>query len=801
MEWIIRELRFGLRALAARPGFTASVAVTLSIGIGATTAIFSVINSVLLRPAPYPQPDQLVSMFVRTKESARGTFLPAEFTELRAAADDFQAMAGYSISANNLEGAKHAVRVKGLSVTPDFFRVLGITPFIGPGFPEGDESSGASCVVLAYALWHGEFDGDPSIVGRIVKIDEEPFTVVGVMPADFRFIEDADAFTPASLTPTLSSNGTLRITPLRVLGRLKEGATPEQAEVECTGLVHRLPSIASGERGITVVSLHRFAGERVRGVLLLLFAAVGLMLLIACANAAGLILVRNSARRGEMAMRVALGAGIGRIAGSLLSECLLLSTLGGAGGLLFAFWGTRALPPLLPPDVPILHPIRVDSAVFVFAVLVSVLAGVALALAPLARLSTVELLTSLRAGPQSSRRAPSLLSVRGALMMVQVAVTLVLLINAGALTSNIVRLLKTDLGFDPSGLVTFGVSLPQSYSDKRQILSFYQESLRDLAASPGITGACVVDPLPFGGGDAEGGFRLRGQPSPSGELVSQSIVSRDYFQVMGIKLIRGRRPSNSEGQGGRGEAVVDESFARQFLSGVDPIGQQISVEQDGSGQSIWLDMVGVVADVRQESADARPGPEIYLPIEGTSQRTRLQNMAFVVRTATPTAQVAAYAQSAVDKVDHNVPVFATATVEQLVAKSMASQRTSMLLVGLFAVVATIMSFIGIYGITSQIVAERTAEIGIRIALGARRGIVLRLILTQGLMLVATGIGAGTVIALICKRVVMHWLFISSASDLAPLALAPSCLFLVAALACYLSARRATAVDPAVALRC
>ena len=799
MEYIFRELRFALRALSARRGFAASVGITLALGIGATTAIFSVIDSVLLRPLPYPQPEQLVGIFLTGKEAARAPFLPAEFNQLRSAVHGVQTMAGYSSSAFNLQGGGHAVRVNALSVTPDFFNVLGTVPLIGHGFPEKYEHGGGRYVILGHKLWLGEFNGDPAIVGATIKVDDEACTVIGVMPAGFRFTEDADIFVPASLTPTLSSDGTLRITPLRLIGRLRQSGGMEEAQEECDSVLRRMPSTTEGERHVRLLSLSTLMTEQARRPLALLFGAVALVLLIACANAAILVLAQSSRRLKELAVRAAMGAGIRQLAVSQICESLLLSALGGAGGFLLAFWCIRAIPTVLPPDIPVLYPIRIDPLVLVFGISISVLMGLVLAALPVARLSSLELITSLKAGPEQCGR-PSLVNLRGGLVIAEVATTLLLLVGGGLLTRNIVHLLRADLGFDPSGLAAFSVSLPQSHSSRHQMLLFYQDALNSIAAVPGITAASVVNPLPFSGGTAEGPFLLRGQAVPSEEqFVSQSIVGAGYFQALRIRLVRGRYPAGSAGLDRR-EAAVDESFVRRFLDGADPIGQQISVEQDRSGQPFWLDIVGIVGAVRREGADAEPEPVVYVPLASTSQQTRLQNMTFVVRTAAPIRQVAASVQSSVSAAEPSVPVFGSTTVRRLVANSMASQTISTLLVCIFAAVATTLSFVGIFGVTSQMVTERRAEIGIRVALGAGRASVLRLILSHSLSLVAAGMVAGSAAAFFGRRLANHWVSLSSVDGMAIFGLASASLFVVASVACYLSARKALAVDPIAALR-
>lgn len=791
-----------MRAICRKPSFTVMVVFTLALGIGATTAVFSVIKAVLLSPPSYPQPDRIVAAFVRSKQGGRGAILPSEFKGWQTANRRFEAMAGYSADAYNLVWRGQSVRVQALSVTPDFFRVLGVFPFLGQVLSPGDQSAQDKNVVLSHHLWLKHFNADRSIIGKLIKLNDQAYIVSGVMPENFTFIEPVDIYTPARLDPVISASGVLTITQLKVLARLKEGFTLEQAKAESDTIIRQVTEGARKESNIELVTLQGLIVENIRNALMLLFGAVGLLLLIACANAANLILANNLTRYKEIAVRIALGASIWRVTSYFLSECLLLSILGGGGGALIAFWCVRVTPWLLPPEIVLFRAIKIDFVALLFILSISFVTGLVLALIATIRFTTkLELSEFLNENPRRSLTGPAFFSFRNLLVISQVALTLVLLISAGILAGNVIRLLRVDLGFNPTSLITFSVSLTDSYASEERIFSFYQQSLQGIAALPGVTGACVVNPLPLGGVVTQGPYQREGEPSSSTmTFVAQTMVSNDYFRVMQIRAIRGRYFTSSGSSEITREAIIDENFARRFFVNDDPIGRRVSVEQDRQGQPRWLTIVGIVRNVKKEGIEIQPEPTIYVPFDQTTSPTKLQNMSFVVRSAMSPSTLAATAKQVISNIDHNIPIFSVKTMDRLVAESVASQQVSAFLVGAFAIIATTLSCIGIYGLVSHMVMQRIREIGIRLALGASGGNIIRLVFGQGIGITLTGMVTGIVIALLVTRFMTHLLVGVSANQLAAFMAASSFLLLVAVPACYLPARRATKVDPIISLR-
>ncbi len=802
LEELWQDLRYGARMLRTQPGFTLIAVLTLSLGIGANTAIFSIVNAVLLRPFPYQAPERLV--ILQERVSAGGGFSPSypNFADWRVQNTAFDSISAVREDESfNFTGAGEPERVQGRLVSAEFFSTLGIKPLLGRDFFAEEDRPGATpAAILSYGLWQRKFGADPNIIGKQLTLNNQSFTVVGITPANFQFGAEADVSVPIGLSAErFRLRG--RDPGTGVVARLKPNVSRQQAETELNLIAARLeqqyPESNKGRRAL-ITPLHESFVGNVRQPLLILLGAVGLVLLIACANVANLLLVRSSARQKEMAVRVALGAARWRIIRQLLTESVLLAALGATFGILLAFWGTRFIAGQLPDGIPRFQEAQVDAPVLGFTLAVSLLTGLLFGLVPTLQASHPNLTEGLKEGERgSSGRRQRLRSV---LVVGEVALTLTLLVGAGLLIQSFRRVLQVDPGFKAQDLLTMQVSV--NNPDGQQVANFFEQLLQNVRNLPGVKSVAVSNGLPFGGANHPA-FIIEGRPNPDKKSSGQRYtVSPDYFQTMGIELIKGRVFTAQDTRDSQRVIVIDEALARQSFPNEDPLGKRLKQTPDSPS----LEIVGVVRHVEPYRLDGQgPGPAQFytnfnqVSLQGLPNNVRRINL--LTRTDGDPLSLASAVRGQVAALNKDQAVFNVGTMEQIVARSVAPRRFSMLLLSVFAVAALALASIGIYGMMSYAVARRTREIGVRMALGAQSGNVLRLVIGQGMKLALAGVALGLVASVALTRTIKNLLFGVSATDPATFAAIALLLALVALLACWIPARRATKVDPMIALRC
>ncbi|HKI01875.1 MAG TPA: ABC transporter permease [Thermoanaerobaculia bacterium] len=821
METLLQDLRFAGRTLLKRPAFTLIAVLTLALGIGANTAIFSVVDSVLLAPLPFRETDRLMVIWESNPELAAKVGFPdklpvspATFFDWKTAkAFEKMAMAGAERLSLTGEGEPEllgAVRVSG-----EFFQVLGTPPLLGRTLlPEDDDDKGKpTTVVLSHALWQRRFGGDRQVVGKTVRLDGNPLTVVGVMPAPFTFPRGAevprgygfaaqpDVWVPMALPPERRQNrgnrGQLAI------GLLAPGVTRAVAQAEMSTIGDRVekefPDSDKGWRPRVDPLPEQLVGD-VRPALLILLAAVGLVLLIACVNVANLLLAQAAARQKEIAVRTALGAGRGRMVRQLLTESALLSLLGAALGLLFAYWGLRAFALWIPEDIPISRTIALDLRILGFTLVVALITGALAGLMPAFQMTRPDLAESLRDGTRAGSGTSRGGRTRNALVVLETAVAVLLVVGAGLLIRSFARLSAVDPGFRPEGVLSLQVLLPESkYPEDAQQSAFTEAVLEKLQALPGVSAAGMVSNLPMSGEENIEGFVIEGRPKPKPEeqpFADYRRVSTRYFETMGVRRVRGRIFSAGDAAKAPHVAVIDETMARAFWPGTDPIGKRFRFGTWENTDEPWITIVGIVGNVRHSGLHVDPRPQLYIPQAQIGSGSQY----FVLRTQGDPKRLTKDARAAVFAVDPDQPVAQVRTMEQRVGESVAGRRFNTVLLGVFAVLALVLAAVGIYGITSYSVAQRTREMGLRMALGAKPGTVLRMVLREAGALALTGLAAGLLLAFAATRVMASLLFGVPATDPATFAGVAAGLALVSFVAAYLPGRRATRVDPMVALR-
>jgi putative ABC transport system permease protein len=803
---ILQDLRYGLRTLRKHPGFTAVAVTALALGIGANTAIFSVVNTVLLRPLPYHDPDRLVMVWEDDTKGGypRDTPSAANFVDWREQNKVFEGMGALADQSFNLTGAGDPERLEGKRASANLFNLLGVEPMIGRGFlPEDDQPGAGRVVVLSHGLWQRRFGADPSVVGRQLELNGQSHTVVGVMPRSFQFPSpETELWAPIAFTQQEAANRGRHY--LQVVARMKPGVSVEQAQAEMSTIAARLQQQYpenNTDLGATVVPLHEQVVGDIRPALLILLGAVGFVLLVACANVANLLLARAAARQKEIALRVALGASRARLIRQFLTESVLLSALGGVFGLLLALWGVNLLKAFIPDGISQVRAIAVDSKVLGFTILVSLLTGLIFGLAPATQASNFNLNETLKEGGRDASSGSKGKRVRSLLVVAEVAVSLVLLIGAGLLINSFLRLRSVETGFNVSNLLTMSVVLPdQKYPDRARRTAFYDELIRRVEAVPGVKSAAVTNWIPLVRQGDSVGVTIEGQPPPEPgkeNIVVTRVVNPRYFETMGIRLSRGRAFDERQARADSpGAVIVSETAARRYWPGQDPIGKRLAIGTPDSPED-WLTVVGVASDVRQFQLDAEPRPQMYLSY---AQVGLFAPRHLVVSTSVEPQSLTSAVRGAVWGIDRDQPVSNVRTMEDVLSESIARQRFSMLLLGIFAAVALLLAAVGLYGVMSYTVAQRTREIGLRMALGAQRSDVLMLVVGQGLKLALAGVALGLVAAFLLTRVMSSLLFGVSPTDPATLAVISLVLVAVALLAAYIPARRATKVDPLIALR-
>ena len=821
MNSLLQDLRFGVRMLVKQPGFTFIAVLTLALGIGVNTAIFSVVNAVLLKPLPYEQPEQLVLLHEQRAAQGRlqGPISPPDFLVWQEQNQSFVRMAAYTDALYNLTSGGEPERLWGLMTTPELLTTLGVQPLLGRDFNAADNAPNApGSVILSHGLWQRRFGAARDIIGQTIQLNGESQTIVGVMPPGFNF-PDKKIELWCSFNANAQARASRRFYYLTAVGRLKPGITSAQAQSEMDAVAARLaeqfPDTNKGH-GVSLVALDEAAVGKLRTALYVLFAAVGFVLLIACANVASLSLARAATRHREMAVRASLGAGRFRLVRQMLSESLLLALAGGAGGLLIAVWGVKLLVAAGLENLPRLAEVAVDARVLVFTLIVSVLTGVVSGLLPALRLSRTDLSGMLKESGLGATGNRSHSRVRGALVVTEVALALVLLVGAGLLIKSYARLLEVEPGFVAERVLALDVSLNgERFNGRRH--TFMEQLTANIAALPGVEAVGATTHLPLSGEDGGRSFSVVGEAaqSVSEKLVAEyRTVTPGYLSTMKIPLRVGRhftardRNEYFTADGRRlegyadleqnerhtpGVVIINETLARRSFAGVNPLGRRLVVDD---GQRREREIIGVVGDVKHFGLDTPAKPELYLPY---AQRPT-QNQTLVIRaTAEPTALVAAV-RNAVRTLDQNLPLYGIRTVEEYLAASVAARRMNMLLIGVFAGLALLLAAVGIYGVVAHSVTERTREIGIRMALGANAYEVLRLMLRDGLKLTLLGVALGLIAALGLTRMLKSLLFEVQTTDPLTFVAVALLLTVVALLACWIPARRATKVDPLTALR-
>jgi predicted permease len=798
----VQHLRFALRLLARNPLFTLVAVATLGVGIGANTAIFSAVDAVLLHPLHYKNPEQLalitknMPMFELEKSDASAL----DFLDYRRLSQSFSHMATFDINSVNLTGDQEPVRVFGLQATASIFEMLGVQPVLGRFFTPDEEQPGHNVVVLGTDLWKSRFGADPRIAGKQIQLDGETFTVIGVVEPVLQFLETSQLYVPLVFAPQdldPHSRGHQRY---EVLGRLRPGVTLEKARAEmkvvAAQMTHNLPGWYPKGWSIDVDPLADSVAGDMATPLEILLAAVGFVLLIACANVANLLLARATSRQKEIGIRTALGAERRQIIAQLLTESVLLAVLAGGVGLLLAAWMLDAFIRFAPPNLFHGQELQINGLVAAFTFGLSLLTSLLFGLAPAVSTSGVDLNEALKAGIgrlQGGRRGQRL---RGFLVVAEVALSLVLLVGAGLLVRSFQRLASASPGFQTDHLLTARISLPVlQYSRPSDVLAFYSRLRSAVAALPGITSVDFIDGLPFGAGGGGGSFSIIGRPWPASDPepdVRRRIVSPTYFQTMRIPVKQGRTFTEQDAGDAPKVTVVDETFAARFFPKGDAIGQQITFKgNDGPYQ-----IIGIVGAVKDQSLIKEPRPMRYF----STLQIPSPFMHIVVRTSRDPLTAISGIQARVRDLDRNLPVYRIATMEQLLADSLAQRRLVMLLLAILAAFALLLSAVGIYGVVSYAVSQRTAEIGIRIALGAEAGAVQRMVLSQALRPVILGVAIGLPAAAAATRVLSSLLYQVTATDPVTFLAVPAILLLVSVAAIQIPARRATRIDPMVALR-
>jgi len=803
---LLQDLTYALRMMLKNRAFTITAVLVLALGIGANTVIFSVVNAVLLRPLPFPDSNRLIAVFESTKqlhnfEAVSG----ANFIDWRERNTSLEAISCYREDGFNLTGTSVPERVNGVIATPDLFRVLGVSPIIGRVFNADEDSLGnARVAVISQGLWGRRFGSDPNILGRKFDVNSEQVTIIGVMPASFRFPNESDLWIPPRhvipehvLRPTEDMSVNRDSHYLSAIGRVKAGVSFQQAKADLEGIGDRLeqeyPTNNLG-RSVSVASLRDLSVGEVRPTILVLFGAVGFVLLIACANVANLLLARAATRQKEMAVRTALGASRFRLVRQLLTESVLLSTSGGAIGLLIALWGIAPLVALVPADLNGVKNIQIDGLVLGFTIAVSLLTGLLFGIVPAWQSTGGQLSEALKEGGRSGSQGPRRNRVRSILVVSEITLSLVLLIGAGLMIKSFIRLSQVDPGFQTSNILTMRLSLPpadyQSLPKRRLLV---QQVVSRLQAIPGVNAAAAISRLPLTVGNSSRNVSIEGRPTDPNDTPSADyrVISPDYFSAMRIRVLKGREFTDQDNESSN-VAIINDSMARRYWPGEEPIGQRI---QTGNAGSPFLEIVGVVADIKHFGLDTDPKAEVYLPY--TEDPWPFFTL---ITSGNSSASVGESMRSAVWAVDPNLPVPVIRSMDLLLSRSNTARRFNTVLLGIFGSVALILAAVGIYGVMSYAVTQRTHEIGVRMALGAKQSNVLTLVVGQGMRLALIGVGLGLIASFALTRVLTTLLFGVQPTD--PVTFITISLILtgVALGACLLPAMKAMRVDPMVALR-
>jgi putative ABC transport system permease protein len=804
MESLLSDVRYAARNLFRRPGFTIIAVITLALGIGANTAIFSAINALLLKPLPFPELDRVVAVWDKlpSRGVQRNEVTVANYLDWQSQTQSFEQLALYRWWSANLTGIDPPERIQGFLVTANFLDTTGMKPIMGRNFlPEENQPGKGAVAVITHSLWQRRFGGDPNILNKTITINSITRTVVGVMPERFNFPKGAEVYAPLPMTPELmKSRGDHSY---YVLGRLKPGASIPGAQAELDNITARLeqqfPETNKGW-GATIFPIVADTVRTYDTALWIMMGAVGFVLLIACANVANLMLARASGRQKEIALRTALGASRWRIVRQLLTESLIVALIGGALGVLIGFWGIDALRAANPAEAsrfaPGWYQLGINAPVLLFTLGLSVVSGIVFGLVPALQASRTNLNDSLKEGGRQTSASSHRL--RSSLVVFEFALSLVLLVGAGLLTRSFLALVKTDPGFNPDHVLTMNLMLPAAkYKDQPARAAFYNDLVQRVKTQPGVESAAVVNYLPLGGANSSDSYLVEGEPEPApGDEHGgrYRVATPDYFRTMGISIVRGRGFTDQDRAGAPPVVIVNEAFVRKHWPGADPIGKRIRF-YGPLERAPWMQVVGVIADVKHE-LNLAVTPEYYLP----HAQNPWNAMVLVAKTSVEPGSLAGALRQQVWAIDKDQPVFDVKTMQEVRSTSVAVYSFSSVMLGIFAFVALLLASIGIYGVMAFAVTQRTQEIGIRIALGARSVDVLKLVVKHGMKLALLGMVIGLAGSWAVTRFIEKLLVGVEATDLLTFSVVSVCLLVAAFVACYLPARRATKVDPLVALR-
>lgn len=804
MGSLLRDLRLSARSLWKRPGFTAVIVATLAVGIAANTTIFSTINALLIKPLPFPDPERIVAVWDKlpSRGVERNEVAVANYLDWRAQTKSFENLGVYRWWSTNLTGGETPERVQGFLVTANFLDIVGVKPMLGRGFSSEENEPGKDSVaLLTYSLWQRRFGGDRNIVNKIISTNGVQRTVIGVMPPGFNYPKGAEIYAPLSFTPELSRNRGNHS--YLGIGRLKPGTTIQTAQAELdiiAGQLEKQYAETNTGRGVVIYPVLQDTVRDYATALWIMMAAVGFVLLIGCANVANLMLSRAAGRQREVALRMALGASRYRIIRQLLTESVMLGIAGGALGILLAYWGIDLIRTANPGEAARFAPgwseLGINLPVLGFTLLISIFSGVLFGLAPALQLSKPDLNNALKEGTQQS--TPTSHRLRALLVVSEVALSLMLLVSAGLLLRSFMQLVKADPGFDPENLMTMNIVLPVAkYKEESQRADFYQELVRRVQELPGITSAAVVNHLPLGGSNSSTNFLIEGTPDPPpGQefLGRYRVCSPNFFQTMGIRLREGRFFTEQDRAGATPVIIVNETLAKKYWPNSDPIGKRMRYTGPLQ-ENPWMQVVGVVQDVKHQM-NLPVSADFYVP----HAQDAWLSMVLVAKTKVEPAAMAAPIREQVWAIDKDQPVFDVHTMNEVRAISLALHSFSSVMLSVFAGLALLLAAIGIYGVMAFTVTQRTHEIGIRMALGARTVDVLKLMLRNGMSQAMLGVVVGLVGAYGLTRVLASLLFGVKPTDAVTFSIVTAGLLVVAFLACYIPARRATRIDPLVALR-
>jgi predicted permease len=802
---MLKDLRYGLRSLIKHPTFTAVCVITLALGIGANTAIFTVVNAVVLRPLPFQDAERLAMIWTTKDTNQEQPLSFADYNDLKNQTKSFSAVGAASPLWNfTLTGGPEPEPLQGLYVSANMFELLRVAPERGRNFTaDEDRIGGAPVAIISHGLWERRFGADQNIVGKSITLSGINGTVIGVMPADFQLLDPAaEVWVPLAQNQVASSARQVRL--LSVVGRIADDLKPAVANTELSAIASQwagqYPESNSGV-GMRVVPLHQQVTGKLRPALLLLLGAVGLVLLIACANIINLLLVRSASRQKEIAVRAALGAGRVRLLRQLLTESITLSLVGGAAGVLLGSWGVQALLALNPITLPRYNQIRLDLTVLVFTLAASLVTGIVFGLAPAWQTLKFDLHTALKEGGRASIADSGQRRLSSLLVIAETAMAMILLIGAGLLLKSFAHLLDVKPGFVTENVLTMQVGLPNtSYQQPQKRAAFLKQLETNLAAAPEVASVGSVTRLPLlsAMNNVTTFLAIEGRQSSAAERpeIDFRRATTGYFQTMGIPLLSGRLVTEQDVTNNTGAVVINEAMAKRFWPGEDPIGKRISTATSNGQQTQWQTIVGVVGSVRHLGLDVEPRPEIYYH---TTTNPPFGPVV-VIRTTGDPQRLISIARAKVRELDRDVAISNFNTMDELVAQSVAQRRFGMFLVGIFAALALVLAVVGIYGVVSYSVAQRTNEIGVRMALGASATDVLKLVLKNGMTPALIGVGVGLAGAFAVTRLMVAVLFDVKPTDVATCATVSVGLIFVALLACYVPARRAMKVDPLVALR-